>query len=248
MICMIYFSLTPHIYAARYEKSIIILNARSDNYLSLIDSAAEYLSFILEHSFNYDAEKNWYSNSECTDLDQLNYWIDYFTELAFIKESTSSDTKKIAPQPLKPGGLHEYQWDTKTSWQPFKNARRWDITKAFCLLIKIHWLMKRRGIGGILYHIEKLSKKKKSIPSELEIQKLANAIDAASLIYPKKTYCLAWAATFVIIARKKGWDSNLVIGIQSHPFYAHAWVEIDGKVIHDDPTIAEVLSIILKTT
>ncbi len=108
--------------------------------------------------------------------------------------------------------------------------------------------MKRRGIGGILHYIEKYSRKKRLIPDEIEVQTLANTIDAASLIYPKKTFCLAWAATFVIIARKKGWDSNLVIGIQSHPFYAHAWVEIDGKVIHDDPTIAEVLSIILKTT
>lgn len=245
---MIYFSLTPHIYAARYENSIIILDARSDNYLSLIDSAAHYLSFILEHSFSYDKEKKWYTNADCTDLDQLNYWLDYFLELAFIIESTSSNRKIIASPPIKAGGLHEYQWDTKTSWQPFKNSKRWDIFKAFCILVKIHWIMKRRGIGGILHYIEKYSRKKRLIPDEIKVQTLADTIDAASLIYPKKTFCLAWATTFVIMARKKGWDSQLVIGIQSHPFYAHAWAEIKGKVIHDDPAIAEVLSIILKTT
>ncbi len=78
---MISFSLTPHIYAARYENSIIILDARSDNYLSLIDCAAEYLTFTIENSFTYDPEKKWFSNPECANLDQLNYWIDYYTEL-----------------------------------------------------------------------------------------------------------------------------------------------------------------------
>lgn len=244
---MIYFSLTPHIYAARFEKSIIILDTRSDNYLSLIDSAAEYLAFILEHSFDYDSEKKWYTGN-CDDLDQLNYWIDYYTELAFIIESTLDKRKTIAAPPLKHGGLSEYQWDSKQSWQPFKNSRRWDIIKAFCMLTKIHRIMKRQGIGGILYRIEKFTKKNRIIPSEAEIKKLIDAIDAASLIYPKKTYCLAWAATFVIMAQKRGWESQLVIGVQSHPFYAHAWAEMNGKVIHDDPLIAEVLSIILKTS
>lgn len=244
---MTYFSLTPHIFAARFENSVIILDARNDNYLSLIDSAAHYLSLILENSLSYDKEKSLYM-SDNVDLEQLNYWIDFFTELNFIVESDQPDIKKIASPPMRNGGLSEYQWDTKSSWQPFKNTARYEIFKAWLMLIKIHWQMKRKGIGGILHHIEKLPCKSLQIPAETEIKKLADAIDAASIVYPKKIFCLAWAATFVVMARKRGWASNLVIGVQAQPFYAHAWAEISGKVVHDDPNIAEVLSIILKTS
>ena len=200
---------------------------------------------IIEGDLIFDQEKKEYS-CEGENTEELNYWIDQLLELNIIQQ-TDRPSKKIAATPIKPGGLHDYQWDTKPSWKPFKQANKFQVCKAFLQLATVHRLLKRRGIKGVLDAIDATPKTDLAIPTATQIQDLANLIDAASMVYPKKTYCLAWAATFVILARKENWDSQLVIGVQAHPFYAHAWAQIDGKVIHDDPIIAQVLSLILQT-
>ncbi|MFA6535620.1 MAG: lasso peptide biosynthesis B2 protein [Candidatus Babeliales bacterium] len=247
---MIYFSLSLHVYAARFDDAIVVLDSVQDKYFSIVDSAAQYLDDILNDSFEQDQQKRFVSAEKEYDSEQLNYWISYFIEkkLIFIMDDFRANRKLISSAPLLPGGLKDYQWDTKSNWKPFKQASKIEIIKTFFYLAKIHRILKSKGIQGILDEIKKIvSKQKKSnIPCEQEINSLSAAIDAASLLYPKKTYCLAWASTFVFIALKKNWACNLVIGIQTNPFYAHAWAELAGQVIHDDPVIAQVLSIILK--
>lgn len=242
---MKYFSLSPHIHAAHFGNSIIILDSANDDYISLIDDSAYYLAKIVENPLFYDQEKNEYS-CESENTEELNSWINQLLELNIIQESNSPG-KAIASAPLKPGGLHDYQWDTKPSWKPLKQASKYHVFKTVIQLAKVHRSLKHQGIKGVLDMIDALPKTNLTIPTQTQIQELANLVDAASVFYPKKTYCLAWASTFVILARKKKWDSQLVIGVQAHPFYAHAWAQIDGKVIHDDPIIAQVLSLILQT-
>ncbi|MFH1832119.1 MAG: lasso peptide biosynthesis B2 protein [bacterium] len=266
---IIYFSLTPHTYAAHFDDAIIILDSTSDKYLSFIDSAAQYLQFSLSSAFTHNQDgsftpikdKNTCDNEFCDtkfdcDLEQLNYWIAHFIENNFITESAQENRKLIAPLPLQPGGLCDYQWDHKPSWKPFKHASKIQIIKAFFQLARIHRIMKRKGINGILDVIKKTAahhvnlhqsiNHATSLATDQEISKLTAAIDAASLLYPKKTFCLAWASTFVLLALKKNWSCNLAIGVQTNLFYAHAWAQIADTVIHDDPVIAKVLSIILK--
>lgn len=242
---MKYFSLSPHIHAARFGNSIIILDSTNDDYISLIDDSAYYLSKIVENALAFDQEKNEYS-FENENTEELNAWINQLLELNIIQESNAPG-KVIASAPIKPGGLHDYQWDTKPSWKPFKQANKYQAFKTFIQLAKVHRSLKRQGIKGVLEAIQQTPNKNLIIPSDLQIHELSNLVDAASMLYPKKTFCLAWAATFVILARKNNWDSQLVIGVQAHPFYAHAWAQIEGKVIHDDPIIAQVLSLILQT-
>ncbi len=266
----IYFSLTPHTYAARFDNAIIILDSTNDNYLSFIDTAADYLQFALDSPFTRDqagkltpAENEALSRGirhsqlatpdknpqEFTcDLEQLNYWVSHFLENNFIQESTQEKRKNIAPLPLQAGGLIEYQWDHKPSWKPFTHTSKIQTIKTFFTLAHVHRTLKRKGIKGILDAIKNTTTQHKNLrlPTEQEINALADAVDAASLLYPKKTFCLAWASTFVLLALRKNWSCNLAIGIQVNPFYAHAWAQVAGNVIHDDPAIAKVLSIILK--
>lgn len=242
---MNYFSLSPHIYAARFGNSIIILDSANDDYISLIDDSAYFLTKIIEEKIIFDQETKAYVCPN-EDSQQLTEWINQLLELNIIQQ-TNRPGRAIANTPLKPGGLHNYQWDSKPSWKPFKQANKYQVFKTFIQLAKIHRLLKRQGIKGVLDLIAAAPKTDLIVPTQVQIQELTQLVDAASILYPKKTYCLAWAATFVILARKQNWDSQLVIGVQAHPFYAHAWAQIDGKVIHDDPVIAEVLSLILQT-
>lgn len=246
---MIKFSLSPHIYAAHFENSIIILDSQNDKYLSVIDDAANYFSLILKNSFLYESDKYIPSQKQEINLDELNSWINHFIEKKFIiPVSENVPQKLIASQPIKSGGLIEYKWDHKPSWQPFSSAEKLDVFPAFLTLAKVHRRLKKSGIKGILDLIEKTYKKNPNLiqPTESEINKLAATVDAATILYPKKTYCLAWASTFVLLALKRNWACSLEIGIQTNPFYAHAWAKLGDKVINDDPIIDQVLSIILK--
>lgn len=246
---MITFTLVPHLYAARYENSIIILDSVQDKYLSVIDDAAKYLAFILEASFIGDGEFAPVGSAPEIDVQQLNAWIQHFSDKKLIMQSLQDGIVRTpAVQPLRSGGLIEYKWDHKPSWKPFAQAKKSEIPGTVFVLAKVHRALKRHGIKGVLDLIASACNKQASYknPTESELEVLAATVDVATMLYPKKTFCLAWAATFVLLALKKQWQCQLEIGVQTNPFYAHAWATASGKVIHDDPMIAQVLSIILK--
>jgi hypothetical protein len=242
----VYFSLAPNMYATCFDNAVIILDGKNDNYLSLIDDAADYFCFILKHRFLQKNNK-YYCADAPNQTDIHTYWITHFIEKSFIATSIQSTH---LTEPLKQGGLIGYRWDAKISWKtmsPFAHASAWDIINAYYMLLKISRSLKRTGISAIIDLLKKEKFEKNNYdPSEEEIKKLSTAVDAASILYPKKIYCLVWAATFAVVALKKGWRCNLVIGVQTNPFYAHAWAECTGKVINDDPMIAQLLSIIFR--
>jgi len=244
-----YISLVSCIYAARFENAIIVLDSEKDRYLSLIDSAAYYFELLLKGSFNKNDENKIVSVDVVgIDVEQLNHWYVHFVKQNFIVETTQQIRKGLAPLPIKSGGLIEYRWDHKPSWRPFAHASWFSIIHAFFVLRRVHRLMKQSGIKGILDAIRVVASNQtaKHQPTEKEIARLAAAIDAATQLYPTKTFCLAWAATFVLCGLKKGWPCSLAIGVQTNPFYAHAWAQIGNRVIHDDPIIAQVLAVVLK--
>lgn len=240
------FSLNESIYAAVFDNSVIILDSSKDKYISLIGFAASYLTMICKYDFIY--ENGAYRGENCEeeyDVTQLNYWIEQFLQKGFIK-NVSTHKKTIAPGPIKKGGLAHYQWDSKVSWKPFFKTSKWEILKAFSQLANVHRSIKKERLNGIVNLIKENSHSAFYVPAASEIEQLAAAVDAATVLYPKKTFCLAWAATFVLLALKRKWKCQFVIGIQTNPFYAHAWAECSGKVVNDDPAITQVLSIILR--
>jgi hypothetical protein len=243
----VYFSLTPYLYAATFDNAIIILDGKADKYLSLIDDAATFFRLILEQQFIVHNNGRYHPAcaKKSNENDDYNYWISYFIDRQFIAQSIHPTQLK---SPLQPGGLIGYRWDTKKEWSPFSSASIVDIIKAYWILARVHRTINKKGILGIITLIKNsASNKNPSIPLSKQIEKLSASVDAASLLYPKKTLCLAWAATFVILALRKNWKMNFVIGVQTNPFYAHAWAETaSGDVINDDPLIAQTLAVILQ--
>lgn len=244
---MIYFTLLSSIYAARYEKAIIILDVDKDSYISLIQEAAVYLELILDTTFNTNDGSYTLVDSQTTyDTQTLQQWIDEFKTRGFIAETSSVKRKGLAQQPKTTGGLREYKWDTKTDWKPFSKASWLAVIPAYLQLTRIHRLIKNKNLKGLFGLLKKYKTKVTRVPQPADLEQLGAAVDAASILYPKKTYCLASATTFVLEARRRGWQCDLVIGVQSNPFYAHAWAELGGIVLNDDPHIAQVLSIMCR--
>ena len=245
---MKYFSLASGIYAAECDNAIIILDADRDNYISLIDDSVRYLKYIITNPFTQNEHGEFVFVVDSVDYDILTCrsMIQEFLSHKIITTINSPSTKKIAAPAKIDGGLCEYQWDTKRNWVTRDKTTLFQSIKAFISLIKVNRAIKKNGMKGLFDLIKRRSSTTHiTHPSQELITSVSAAVDAATKMYPKKTYCLGWAATFVIEARKRGIACYLKVGVQTNPFYAHAWAELaDGTIINDDPQVGQVLSII----
>jgi Transglutaminase-like superfamily len=70
------------------------------------------------------------------------------------------------------------------------------------------------------------------------------AMDKACVLYWKQVFCLQRSSATVCLLRKHGFPAQLVIGAQYLPFKAHAWVEINGRVVNDKPYVPELYGIL----
>jgi hypothetical protein len=69
------------------------------------------------------------------------------------------------------------------------------------------------------------------------VSAICSTVDRAAVYYFKRAWCLQRSATTACLLRLYGVGAQLVIGVEKQPFYAHAWVEVDGRVVNDHPSV-----------
>ena len=72
------------------------------------------------------------------------------------------------------------------------------------------------------------------------VETICSAVDMACIWYWKEALCLQRSAATVCLLRKHGVSARLVIGAQQMPFKAHAWVEVNGRVVNDNQYIGKL--------
>lgn len=77
-----------------------------------------------------------------------------------------------------------------------------------------------------------------------DIERLCHAMDLATIWYWKQVQCLQRSAAATCLLRQFGVPAEMVIGAQQLPFKAHAWVEVDGKVVNDKPYMREMYAVL----
>jgi hypothetical protein len=56
--------------------------------------------------------------------------------------------------------------------------------------------------------------------------------------------CLQRSAATACLLKRCGIPAQMVIGAQQMPFKAHAWVEVDGRVVNDKPYMTEIYAVL----
>jgi hypothetical protein len=56
---------------------------------------------------------------------------------------------------------------------------------------------------------------------------------------PEEVVCLEQSLALYLLLRRRGVPAELRIGVQVYPFYAHAWVELDGRPVNEDVETVE---------
>lgn len=75
-------------------------------------------------------------------------------------------------------------------------------------------------------------------------EQVCNAVSLAACFYWKPVRCLQRSVAAVRLLRKAGINGRLVIGYRPSPFFSHAWVEVDGRVVNDSPAYKERLHVL----
>ena len=76
------------------------------------------------------------------------------------------------------------------------------------------------------------------------VERVCAAVDMACIWYWKEALCLQRSAATACLLRKCGVRAELVIGAQRMPFKAHAWVEVNGRVVNDKPYAPEIYAVL----
>jgi len=84
----------------------------------------------------------------------------------------------------------------------------------------------------------------KRAPSPDMVERICSAVDMACIWYWKEVLCLQRSAATVCLLKKYSVPAQMVIGAQRMPFKAHAWVEVDGRVVNDKPYTPEMYAVL----
>lgn len=107
----------------------------------------------------------------------------------------------------------------------------WLFSRALYEILRYEVIVWLRGSGRILSELKRQSIA--SQPASEEVEKaVCNAVQLATCFYWKPVLCLQRAVCTVRLLRKHGIVARLVIGYRPSPFFSHAWVEVEGRVVY----------------
>jgi hypothetical protein len=117
------------------------------------------------------------------------------------------------------------------------------ILKAYLMLIRFD-LCLARGNFATLYDKVSSHPVGKTTPAADTVECICSAVDMACIWYWKEALCLQRSAATSCLLKSYGIFAQMVIGAQRLPFKAHAWVEVDGRVVNDKPYVAEMYAVL----
>jgi len=107
----------------------------------------------------------------------------------------------------------------------------WFVITALYELARYEVIVSWRGSGHILQQLQRQSIAAQPHGRELE-QVICEAVLLATCFYRKPVLCLQRAVCTVRLLRRHGIAARLVIGYRPSPFFSHAWVEVEGRVVY----------------
>jgi len=68
-----------------------------------------------------------------------------------------------------------------------------------------------------------------------EASAICDGVSLAACFYFRPVPCLQRSVALTRMLRERGIAARLVIGYRPAPFFSHAWVEVEGRVVNDSP-------------
>ena len=103
------------------------------------------------------------------------------------------------------------------------------------------------AMGGFARVRRSLSRPARRTASpDADYRRVVEAMDLACALYWKPVLCLQNAVVTARLLRRRGCGAEVVIGCRPEPFFSHAWVELDGRVVNDSPIYRQQLAAVAR--
>lgn len=117
------------------------------------------------------------------------------------------------------------------------------VLRAYLTLIQFD-LYLARGNFQSLYDKVRGCPVKTVVLSRDPVERVCAAVDMACIWYWKQVLCLQRSAATTCVLKQHGVPAQMILGAQQMPFKAHAWVEVDGRVVNDKPYMREMYAVL----
>jgi hypothetical protein len=117
------------------------------------------------------------------------------------------------------------------------------VVKAYLNLIRFDFYLARGDFEALYNKVRNYPTGNVStLPGPVE--QICAAVDMACIWYWKEALCLQRSAATACLLKRLGVTAQLVIGAQQMPFKAHAWVEVEGRVVNDKDYTPEMYAVL----
>jgi hypothetical protein len=117
------------------------------------------------------------------------------------------------------------------------------VLKAYLKFIQFDLYLARGDFEALYNKVRNCPIRNKPWSSKT-VKQICSAVDMACIWYWKEALCLQRSAATACLLKRFGIPAQLVIGAQQIPFRAHAWVEIDKRVVNDKPYTPELYPVL----
>lgn len=90
----------------------------------------------------------------------------------------------------------------------------------------------------------RLARRRHVAVSRDQAERVLEQIVSATAFYPGRSQCLEQSLVGYVLLRRRGFDAQLKLGVQPYPFFAHAWIELDGVALTEAPDLIASLALL----
>src|SRR6202044_1183709 len=117
------------------------------------------------------------------------------------------------------------------------------VLKAYLKLIQFDLYLVRGDFEALYNKVRNCPIRNKPWSAKT-VEQICSAVDMACIWYWKEALCLQRSAATSCLLKNHGIFAQMVIGAQRLPFKAHAWVEVDGRVVNDKQYVPEMYAVL----
>jgi len=117
------------------------------------------------------------------------------------------------------------------------------VLKAYWKLIQFDLYLARGNFAAVYDKVHKYPVEKTTPPPDA-VERICSAVDMACIWYWKEALCLQRSAATSCLLKSHGIIAQMVIGAQQLPFKAHAWVEVNRRVVNDKAYVPEIYEVL----
>jgi hypothetical protein len=114
------------------------------------------------------------------------------------------------------------------------------VGRCALVLLAVRARLKARGFGPTVAWARRTAARAHGAGlAPAEVERAAYHVAVAAAFFPGRAVCLEQSLALYLLLRRRGVPAELRLGVQVYPFYAHAWVELDGEPVNEDRETVE---------